>query len=72
MELRYSHHASQRMDEQGITRAMVEAVVSTPAPTMEGDTADEYEAAVDGRPLRVVLTAGLEPRLVITTYWIGE
>jgi hypothetical protein len=60
------------MDEQGITRAMVEAVVSAPVPTVRGDTADEYRAAVDGRPLRVVLTAGSDPRLVITAYWIGE
>ena len=72
MRLRYSHHADERMGEQGITREMVDAVLASPTVTVEGDTANEYEAVVTSRPMRVVLTAGREPRLVITVYWVTE
>ena len=49
MRLRFSHHAWARMREQGVTREMVETVLSGPATHIAGDTADEYEAIVSGR-----------------------
>ncbi|MCY4377384.1 MAG: hypothetical protein OXC31_26800 [Spirochaetaceae bacterium] len=40
----YSHHAAERMVEQGITRAMVETVLAARGTTGTGDTDDEYGA----------------------------
>ena len=66
--LRYSHHAAERMMEQGITREMVEAVLSAPGTTIRGDTADEYDAPMGDRIMRIVIAR--ERNLVITVYWV--
>ena len=58
------------MEEQGITREMVAAALASPAATVEGDTATEYEAIVNSRLMRIVLAAGRAPSLVITVYWV--
>ena len=71
MQPRYSQHATERMTEQGITRAMVEAVLASPATSIEGATANEYEAAVGGRPMHVVLASDPESPIVITVYWVA-
>ena len=71
MRLRFSHHAWARMREQGVTREMVETVLSGPATHIAGDTADEYEAIVSDRLLHVVLSAGSQPAIVITVYWVA-
>lgn len=59
------------MVEQGITRRMVETVVATPDTVTRGDTADEYDAYVEHRRMRVVI-ARRDPPLVITVYWIFQ
>ena len=57
------------MVEQGITRRMVETVVAAPDDVIRGDTADEYDADMEHRRMRVVV-ARRNPPLVITVYWI--
>lgn len=59
------------MVEQGITRRMVETVVAAPDTVIRGDTADEYDADVEYRRMRVVV-ARRAPPLVITVYWIFQ
>ena len=58
------------MEEQGITREMVAAALTSPAATGEGNTATEYEAIVNSRLMRIVLAADRAPSLVITVYWV--
>ena len=60
------------MTEQGITHLMVESVLAQPETVIEGDTADEYDARIGDRRMRVVLTRNHDPVLVITAYWIAE
>lgn len=67
--LRYSHHAAERMVEQGITRQMVEAVLAAPRAVIAGETADEYDAPVGDRMMRIVVAR--ERNLVITVYWVA-
>ena len=67
--LRYSHDAEERMVEQGITRQMVETVLSAPGTVIEGETADEYNARVGDRIMRIVVAR--ERHLVITVYWVA-
>ena len=57
------------MVEQGITRRMVETVVAAPDTVIRG--ADEYDADVEYRRMRVVV-ARWAPPLVITVYWIFQ
>ena len=71
MRLRFSHHARERMGEQGITREMVGRVLAGHEKRFEGDTANEYEAVVNGRLLHVVISASSQPAIVITVYWIA-
>ena len=71
MQPRYSQHATERMTEQGITREMVAAVLASPATSIEGETANEYEAAVGGRLMHVVLASDPESTIVITVYWVA-
>ena len=59
------------MEEQGITRRMVEAVVAAPQTVIRGDTADEYDAYVEHRRMRVVVARRDLP-LVITVFWIFQ
>lgn len=40
-------------------------VLTSPDRLVEGVTADEYSAMVNGRPLRVVVARNTEPSLVI-------
>ena len=72
MLLRYSHHAAERMVEQGITRRMVETAVAAPETVISGETADEYDAPVEDRKMRVVVARHRQPALVITVYWIFQ
>ena len=62
MLLRYTHHAAERMVEQGITPRMVETALAAPETVIIGETADEYGAPVEDRKMRVV----------ITVYWIFQ
>ena len=66
MRFAYSSHARDQMVERAITREEVEQVLGSPDTLIEGVTADEYNAVVDGRALRVVLARNTEPRRVIT------
>ena len=59
------------MAEQGITRQMVETVVAAPETVIRGNTADEYEAQVGSRKMRIVVARHRDPALVITAYWIS-
>lgn len=68
MRIAYSGHALIRMEQRGITAEMVEQVLIAPDNLVEGGTADEYTATVDGVILRVYLARGTEPRVVITLY----
>lgn len=68
MRIAYSGHALIRMEQRGITAEMVERVLTAPDHLVEGETADEYTATVDGVMLRVCLARGTEPRVVITLY----
>ena len=72
MQVRYSHHARERMAEQGIAQNMVEAVLEAPEQRIVGNTAHEYRAAVGDRLLHVVISAGPEPASVITVYWVAS
>ena len=67
--LRYSYHAKERMMEQGITRQMVETALSVPGTAIKGATADEYDALVGDRMMRVVVAR--QRNLVITVYWVA-
>ena len=67
MEIIYSSHASERMEEREITAVAVEHLLINPDQVIEGKTADEYSGRLgDGRRAIVVLARGGEPRLVIT------
>lgn len=68
MRFVYSRHARTRLRQRGVTRRMVERVLTAPDRFVEGDTADAYTATVDGVLLRVYLARGTEPRVVITAY----
>lgn len=68
MELRYTAHSRDRMAEWGIAAAEIEAAISAPERVIIGQTAIEYDATVDGRPLHVVAVKGSEPPLIITVY----
>ena len=59
------------MVEQGITRQMVETVLAAPETVIRGDTADEYDAPVGSRQMRIVVARHRDPALVITVYWIS-
>lgn len=59
------------MVEQGITRRMVETVLAAPGTVTRGDTADEYDAYVGNRKLRIVVARRRDSALVITVYWIS-
>lgn len=67
--LRYSHHAAERMVEQGITRQMVETVLAAPRAVIAGETADEYDSPVGDRMMRIVVAR--ERNLVVTVYWVA-
>ena len=71
MQVRYSHHARERMAEQGIAQKMVDAVLAAPEHRALGDTAHEFRAVVGDRLLHVVLFASREPAIVITVYWVA-
>ena len=66
MRVAYSRHARDQMVDRAITLRHVEQVLASPDRLIEGVTADEYNAVVDGRALRVVLARNTEPPLVIT------
>ena len=71
MQVRYSHHARERMTEQGIAQTMVDTVLAVPEHRTLGDTAHEYRAPVGDRLLHGVLSASREPAIVITVYWVA-
>ena len=71
MQVRYSHHARERMAEQGIAQKMVDAVLAAPEHRALGDTAHEFRAVVGDRLLHVVLSSSREPAIVITVYWVA-
>ena len=66
MRIAYSRHARDQMVDRAITERHVEQVLALPDRLVEGVTADEYNAVVEGRPLRVVMARNTDPRLVIT------
>ena len=67
MEIVYSNHALERMEEREIAGRMVESLLLRPERVVEGETADEYSGTLeDGRRAIVVLSRGREPRTVIT------
>lgn len=67
MEIVYSSHARERMEEREITSPAVEHLLINPDQVIEGRTADEYSGVLgDGRRAIVVLARGEEPRVVIT------
>ena len=67
MEIIYSSHARERMEEREIAGPAVEHLLINPDQVIEGETADEYSGRLgDGRRAIVVLARGGEPRVVIT------
>ena len=67
MEIVYSNHALERMEEREIAGRMVESLLLRPERVVEGETADEYSGTLeDGRRAIIVLSRGREPRTVIT------
>lgn len=68
MRFVYSGHALTRLEQRGITESMVERVLAAPDILVEGETADEYTATVDGLSVCVVLARQSEPRVIITVY----
>ncbi len=56
MQVRYSHHARERMTEQGIAQTMVDAVLATPEHRTLGETAHEYRAPPAGQGARCRVT----------------
>ena len=67
MEIVYSSHARERMEEREITSPAVEHLLINPDQVIEDRTADEYSGRLgDGRRAIVVLARGEEPRVVIT------
>ncbi len=66
MRIAYSGHARDQMVDREITAQHVQQVLDYPDRLVEGVTANEYNAVVDGRPLRVVVARNTEPPLVIT------
>ena len=68
MDLQITRHAQERMAEQGISRADVEALLERPERTETGETATIYEATVDGRPLRAVVVRDSQPPRLITVF----
>ena len=72
MRLAYTGHARDQMVERAITARHVEQVLASPDSLIEGVTADEYNALVDGRSLRVVLARNTEPRLVVTVMIVSR
>ncbi len=66
MRVGYSRHARDQMVDRAISRQEVMQVLTSPDRLVEGVTADEYNAMVNGRPLRVVVARNTEPPLVIT------
>lgn len=72
MRIAYSDHAVTRMEKRGITEAMIQYILTTPDSLIEGQTADEYTALVDGVPICVVVARGTEPPLVITVYEVDR
>lgn len=72
MRIAYSRHARDQMEDRGITSRHVDQVLASPDRLVEGVTADEYNAVVEGRPLRVVLARNTEPRVVITVMIVSR
>ncbi len=67
MEVVYSSHARERMEEREIAGPAVEHLLLNPDQVIEGRTADEYSGWLgDGRRAIVVLARGGEPRVIIT------
>lgn len=67
MEVIYSRHSRERMEERAIASPMVERLLSHPERIIHGETADEYHGTLeDGRRVIIVLSRGVEPRTVIT------
>ncbi len=67
MEIIYSSHARERMEEREVTGPAVEHLLINPDQVIGGKTADEYSGRLgDGRRAIVVLARGEEPRVVIT------
>ncbi len=72
MRVGYSDHAITRMEKWGITEEMVQYVLTAADSLIEGQTADEYTALIDGVPICVVVARGTEPPLVITVYEVDR
>ena len=62
MDIIYSNHARERMEEREITGLMVESLLLRPEHVIEGETANEYSGTIeDGRRAIVVLSRGRGP-----------
>ena len=72
MELRFTYHATVRMQETGISLQEIQAVLLQPERMHAGETAVEYDGTVAGRGIRVVVVTGSEPPLVITVHTIAR
>ena len=66
-----SRHATERMDEQAITEAMVEEVLAKREWNPPTGRNVRYDAVVDGRRLGVVV-ASQDETFVVTAFWYIE
>ncbi len=72
MELRYTRHAIARMIQQGISEAMVEAVLLSPSWTPQRHSQNiRYDALVDGVRLAVVV-APRDETIIVSVFWIDR
>lgn len=69
MDLEYSHHAEKRMDEQGITTAMVEGVLLDPQWMPPTSRSARYDAMTNDRRLCVVVQEDRDIPIVVTAFW---
>lgn len=72
MDLRYSRHAEERLEQQGITQAMVEAVLLDPQWTPATSRNTRYDAMVGDRRLCVIVAEEHSIPVVVTAFWYIE
>ena len=72
MELRFSGHARDALEEHSITREAVEEAILNAFATFEQQDAVRYHAMVEGRGIGVVVKKHTFPVLVITTFPLRE
>jgi hypothetical protein len=68
LDLRYTAHASERLEEHGISEDQVATVILTAFATFEQQDTVRYHAVVAGKGLGVVVKRGTFPPLIVTAF----